>query len=526
MKIIQTYWSAPAKQNNPDDLNGRNNGGWTSEKYHAYSWALSSLKFKQLYPELILYTDKTGYDWLINKLNLDYSNVICNLDYLNSYNPLLWALPKVFVYGQQNEPFIHVDGDVFIWKKLDKSFENNQLIVQNFEDNFSYYATVLEQIKDQFTYINPLLMDNINKKSPIIAINAGIIGGQDYSFFKEYSAMAMELVEKNTHQISNINIGMFNTIFEQLVFFLLAKHKDIPITPLFENIDENFAQFLRFSDVPLLTNYIHTIGISKKKEFIFQELEARLKYEFPKVYKHINNIYSEKTISIGLKIKPLELDKIYDYKELPNTKTVLNSLAIPANDWKANQISNFMDELLEHEEESEAYTLASDMYQIEQSHSDLVLKQKGVQTPPIENIIEERLKIVYKNDKDSFINLKFKVNNEFCKIIYLHHEFGEEITSNYLQNVSNKKIQLQKNETPQLVLVKWDENDIKYKPLKDWDLLLYYFDDLEVSGKQIIDLIDSGKTPFEYDDTNIKEDILNFLVKNSLYYNHLKILSQ
>ena len=51
---------------------------------------------------------------LINKLELPYTDVKVVLDDLNDYDRDLYALGKVYAYGIQEEPFIHVDADIYM----------------------------------------------------------------------------------------------------------------------------------------------------------------------------------------------------------------------------------------------------------------------------------------------------------------------------------------------------------------------------------------------------------------------------
>src|SRR5882672_5621390 len=133
MKIIQTFWTAPIRKNKTDDPFGRNAGGWNSEKYLSMSWALSCLKFRQFYPQVELFTDNEGEDWLINKLRLPFTHVDKSLNTFNDYPSDLWALAKLKTYALQNTPFLHADGDVYIWKAFNPDFIRNELFTQNIE---------------------------------------------------------------------------------------------------------------------------------------------------------------------------------------------------------------------------------------------------------------------------------------------------------------------------------------------------------------------------------------------------------
>lgn len=115
MKIVQSFWSKPMLMNDNSDAIFRSNGGWTDRIYFYMSWALSCLKFKEIYNEIELVTDINGKHLLYDILELPYTNVVTKLDDLNDYNHNLWALGKLYAYKLQQEPFIHVDSDVFAW---------------------------------------------------------------------------------------------------------------------------------------------------------------------------------------------------------------------------------------------------------------------------------------------------------------------------------------------------------------------------------------------------------------------------
>ena len=61
MKIVQSFWSG-----NKDCL--KDSYGWSSPIYHYASWILSCNQLRKYYDDVILVTDKVGYDILINRL--------------------------------------------------------------------------------------------------------------------------------------------------------------------------------------------------------------------------------------------------------------------------------------------------------------------------------------------------------------------------------------------------------------------------------------------------------------------------
>ena len=109
MKIVQTFWHG-----NNSLLD--NSFGWMNPQYHLMSWALSCLSLKDNYQNIVLYTDSHGYEIFAEQLKLPYTDIIIQYDNLTCPEPH-WAYPKLLTYSLQKEPFIHVDGDVYLPNK-------------------------------------------------------------------------------------------------------------------------------------------------------------------------------------------------------------------------------------------------------------------------------------------------------------------------------------------------------------------------------------------------------------------------
>jgi len=218
MRIIQSLWSG--KQT---DLL-KHNAGWASPEYHLMSWALSCLQLTQFYDNVTLYTDSASAGMLIDKLKLPYAEVVCNLDKLNKYDPGLWALAKIDTYQQQEKPFLHVDGDVFIWKAFDQNLLSGDLIAQNKEAATDYYEKIMLALETSLSYFPQEIIDDRNSNKLIYAFNAGILGGNDIPFFKEYTSKAFEFVERNAETLGKINLANFN-IFRTISFLLPGQNK-------------------------------------------------------------------------------------------------------------------------------------------------------------------------------------------------------------------------------------------------------------------------------------------------------------
>lgn len=290
MKIIQSLWVKPSLKKANFNNSDRNKGGWLDKKYNYMSWALSCLQFKKYYNDVELITDKLGYDLLINKLELPYTKVDVALDVLNDYHPDLWALGKIYAYSIQNEPFIHADGDIFIYEKFDDSFEKSALVAQNIEKGFAYYEDVFTPIEQNFQYIPEFLKESKLKNNEIIAVNAGLLGGSDLNLIKEYTTEAFKFVDRNTTKLDKVNIGMFNTVYEQFLFRSVAEKKGVDINYYLSDINHGFDGLAEFTALPDKTKYIHTVGFYKRIKFIGDLLEQRLQTDYPDYYYKIMNL--------------------------------------------------------------------------------------------------------------------------------------------------------------------------------------------------------------------------------------------
>lgn len=290
MKIVQSYWSKPILKKTNLNSTDRKVGGWLNRKTNYMSWALSCLQFRKYYDEVELVTDKLGYDLLISKLGLPYTSVKVILDDLNDYHPDLWALGKIYTYSVQDKPFIHADGDVYIWGKLFSGVDAKPLYAQNIERFEEFYKPVYQSLVKNFVYIPAALLD-FERRSGSTAINAGIIGGHDLDFFKEYAKGAFEFVDRNTSYLDKINIGKFNPIFEQSYFYALADQKKTPIECLFNDlINNSFDGMADFTGVPGKVKFIHTMAGYKKMKNIEIQLRDRLQIDHPEYYYRIDRL--------------------------------------------------------------------------------------------------------------------------------------------------------------------------------------------------------------------------------------------
>jgi len=306
MRIVQSFWSKN------ESLLG-SGFGWLKPEFHIMAWALSCLKLNEYYDDLHLYTDTSGSRILCEYLELPYKTVNIHYNHLGShFNKNLWAIPKILTYAEQDKPFIHVDGDVFIWKKFPDELENADLICQNFERGTEYYGEQVSTELPKLRNIPTFLKGELERES-IPSINAGILGGNNIDFIKRYADDSLNFVHAN-HKSGADDHPLFNIIFEQMLFLAKACNEDVEIKTYFDKtfndngyFEDEIGDFLA---APHTLTYIHTIGSMKKNRDICKSLAKTLLREYPPYFFKIVALFQKQHIFYKTKISKLDRSTI------------------------------------------------------------------------------------------------------------------------------------------------------------------------------------------------------------------------
>jgi len=145
---------------------------------------------------------------------------------------------KFIAYGLQNTSFLHVDGDVFVWEKIE--FTSEDLIVQSKTDfrRHASYGEIRDVLCNKLSSVPGEIFSQLEASGDIFAINAGIIGGNDINFLKAYAKSAIDFLDHNLSKRGSIPSQLFNMLFEELFFYCLAKYEKKNISFYFHQIDK------------------------------------------------------------------------------------------------------------------------------------------------------------------------------------------------------------------------------------------------------------------------------------------------
>jgi len=504
MNLIQSYWSKPAKIVTRTE-NSRHMGGWLSEKFHALSWTLSCLQLKRFYGKVTLYTDKDGKDWLINECNLPYDEVKEDLNCLDDFSPSLWALPKIYAYSQQTEPFIHADGDVYIWRAFSDELLNAPVFVQNFETE-GCTSRVLEKMAEHFAYI-PACLKGLADHKCVPSINAGIIGGTNASFFSLYANEAIKFLNVNTEYHHHIDLGVFNIVYEQILLYHLAKEQDIPISPCFGDVGKSYAYVLKFNLVPHRSAYIHMIGYAKVNPVACRQMEAHLKYLYPKYHRHICSLYPDKkTYSIAdpslgdltLSAKALQLLRqniSNSPKDSPDKISIMGTPGCKIGEEVENIIQEYFDDQNSH--------LLSDVYQLEKGFCELETPVSGAE------VMRDKMHLLYHTPASQFLRLSFQLNEKYCRILYLYYSWPLVPSPDKIDQVLKDEMSLKKSSHPLPYLLTRMNNEFLLEKIVGWRNVFCLLDDTRTGYELIEQLKEDKQTVYQGED--IKNDLYDFL---------------
>lgn len=295
MKIIQSLWTKPFLEGDASIHHGRLNGGWPHRKYNYYSMAFSALLLKKTFGSVELITDALGAKILIDKLGIPFSNVHVVLNDVDQYDSALWAIGKIQAYSLQQEPFLHLDSDIFLWNGMPSGVMNGRLIAQNREMTLAKFTPSFRDIINNFDFI-PAYLDDFRELPLIPFANAGILGGSDISFFNYYTSEVFHFIERNQSIIDRcikqkgFETTNLNILFEQVFFYAIAKQRKVDITYLFPEAKENPVGIGYLHDDSKNGGYVHCLGLYKKMRMVYNLLEARFKTMFPDHYYQANKL--------------------------------------------------------------------------------------------------------------------------------------------------------------------------------------------------------------------------------------------
>ena len=286
MNILQTYYDDCIHEHGLD-VSGR----YLNSVINWLSIAYSCLTLKKNNPKspLFFYGDSDIVHILRDLFKLPYDEYKIFDRHILEGNKY-YCLPKIITYSLQNAPFIHIDTDIFVSKPFPQYWDRSDLIAQHQEHDSTFYKLVYDYLKESKVKLLDIQKVCV-EETYINSYNLGIIGGRDINFFKEYIQCIKKFMTINhKNMYSAEQKCLFNVVFEQWMFYALAKNRNEPVSTFYHEIVKDFVMPNGFVPERIVNQYpIDFIHIMEHKKHVRcnSYVARNMLLEFPDTYERI-----------------------------------------------------------------------------------------------------------------------------------------------------------------------------------------------------------------------------------------------
>jgi hypothetical protein len=165
-----------------------------------YQMTLSTLLAKQFFDKMVLYTTEEIKEMVV-KVGVPYDDIIT--EPFKGYSGGTFSIPKLITYSLQNEPFVHIDIDMFLYD-LRKNIKQED-VIYSFKDIPNGYDGDFEVSKGMYlTYfkgtfdISEKIPKKLKKHIDFSNIpNMSIFGGKNYNLISDAAKYCISIYNNN-----------------------------------------------------------------------------------------------------------------------------------------------------------------------------------------------------------------------------------------------------------------------------------------------------------------------------------------
>ena len=283
-------------------------------------YRLAATLAKRYFPQVTMVThEKFAYVFK----GLPFTQVLTDFDDLPQY-PLhnLAKLRTIQLAAEKGNPFIHIDGDVFLYKALPLEIQTAGVFAETVQPFVFFDFNMIPfvgQVSEQGPFAQPLATHQ--------AYRCGIVGGHNTAFLHEWATAALTLAlhpsnaryfgKFHTAQVWNSELSKKITtknrspawFIERYTLWRLAQDKNVNVDLLFPTpyFDQDRAKEI---------GYVHLGGLDKAPKYT-KQLLSTLTRDVPK----INSVASEPVkIEKNIKHYALGAAKAVKAMTLPETE--------------------------------------------------------------------------------------------------------------------------------------------------------------------------------------------------------------
>lgn len=186
----------------------------------------------------------------------------------------MWSIGKLFAMLEVNEPFIHIDYDIFLFKNFDEDFLKKDII---FYHNEFHLDSLVEEYQRYFE-LKPSNTQSFRARS----YNCALFGGQNFKLIHNICNEIIDFIIENKKEINqklnhkdSLNYMPFMPalLLEQVWIFQLLKHYKEEFTSYLKHTENLFV----IGQEAYVKNICHLQG-SKSENIISKNILSMNKY--------------------------------------------------------------------------------------------------------------------------------------------------------------------------------------------------------------------------------------------------------
>jgi hypothetical protein len=278
MRAVWSFWTLPYR--------ARRGFAWEQDLTHCLSWVLSVESARPHFDSIALHTDDAGAALLVDRFGLNFNHVSTSLNALDDEDPDWWMQGKLHTYAEQQEPFVHLDSDVYLFKPLPARVLSAGVLAQHPEQigAFSpwYDVETCEvairahgdgQIPPEWTWYRTFVTEQT-------AACCGIFGGHRLDFIHDYARTALALLQSpgNRHAFDHISRKrVLNPFFEQYLLAACARFHKMEIEYLFSSWEQALQ-------TAVSAGFAHLMADAKGGSSVAARLEQRVANQWPQTF--------------------------------------------------------------------------------------------------------------------------------------------------------------------------------------------------------------------------------------------------
>jgi hypothetical protein len=289
MRAVWSFWPKPFARARAH--------AWGTELNHLLAWALSFETARRHHPHTSLVTDDDGARLLVDGLGLDFDSVSLGCNRLQGVDPAWWTLGKLVAISEQQEPFVHLDPDVFLWSALPTTLTAAPVFVQNPESysaGDTYYQPELFEAAlrpDAATWLPPEWSWYRTPGAVPRGECCGIVGGNHVAFLRHYARQGLRLVNEPGNLTALRALpdrrALTITLEQYLLAACIEHHRGRTGSP-YRDVDVSylFPSWAQAGDEAQAAQrgFTHLIADTKRQPDVMQRLERRVRDQYPGRY--------------------------------------------------------------------------------------------------------------------------------------------------------------------------------------------------------------------------------------------------